>query len=180
MSKLNMKLLSEIKQAFVQMPPESGPGPVAGGGMMTQAQAAPMDPAMAGGMPPVDPAMAGGAPMDPAMAGGMPPVDPAMAGGMPPVDPAMAGMPPMDPAMLEQLAAEGGGAAPAGQIVLSPAEFIDIIKSLLGGKSEGASGAGVNGEGKPKSGKANLEAKIDQLLSVIGRPGQGGMPPQGM
>lgn len=72
-----------VKQAF--MPPEAAGG------------APPMDPSMmggaAGGAPPMDPAMMGGAPpMDPAMMGGMPggaaPVDPAMAGGAPPVDPA--------------------------------------------------------------------------------------------
>lgn len=61
-------------------------------------QPAPVDPTMAGGMPPqgmpMDPAMAGGVPpqmpMDPAMAGGMPPqmpMDPSMAGGMPPQGP---------------------------------------------------------------------------------------------
>lgn len=46
---------------------------------------APMDPSMMGGMPPMDPAMAGGAmpPMDPSMMGGMP-MDPSMMGGMPP------------------------------------------------------------------------------------------------
>jgi len=50
-------------------------------GMMPPGAAPPgMDPAMAGGAPPVDPAT--GQPMDPAM------MDPAMAGGAPPVDPA--------------------------------------------------------------------------------------------
>lgn len=61
---------------------------------------APMDPAMAGGAPPMDPAAMGGAPMpaDPAaMAGGM---DPAMMGGAPPMDPAMAAPPPPDPASM--------------------------------------------------------------------------------
>ena len=81
--------LKEIrKSAFMAAPP------------MPQGPPPPMDPAMAqggappmGGMPPVDPAT--GMPMDPAMMGGAPPMDPAM-GGMPPVDPAT-GMP-MDPA----------------------------------------------------------------------------------
>jgi hypothetical protein len=51
-----------------------------------------------GSMPPMDPAMMGGAPapapMDPAMAGGAPPMDPAMAGGapMPPPGPDPASM----------------------------------------------------------------------------------------
>ena len=46
MEKLDRSLLTNVKQAFVAMPggsdPAAGPGPVAGGGMMTQAQAAPM------------------------------------------------------------------------------------------------------------------------------------------
>ena len=68
-----------------------------------QAAQPPMDPSMAGGMPP------GGMPMDPSMMGGAPPMDPSMMGGMPPaggmpMDPAaMGGMPPMDPAMMQAM-----------------------------------------------------------------------------
>ena len=48
-----------------------------------------MDPAAAGGAPPMDPAAMGGAPpMDPAAMGGAP-MDPAAAGGAPPMDPSM-------------------------------------------------------------------------------------------
>lgn len=88
-----------------------------------QAAQAPMDPAMMGGAPPMDPAMMGAPPMDPAMMGmppgGAPPMDPAMMGGAPPMDPAMMGMPPggappMDPAMMGMppVAPPPGGAAP--------------------------------------------------------------------
>ena len=62
-----------------------------GGGMPPQG-----DPSMAGGMPPMDPAM-----------GGMPPADPSM-GGMP-ADPSM--MPPMDPSMQEGMPMPPGGEA---------------------------------------------------------------------
>ena len=62
-----------------------------GGGM-------PVDPAMMGAAPPMDPSMMGAPPMDPSMMGA-PPMDPAMMGAAPPMDPAMMGAaPPMDPA----------------------------------------------------------------------------------
>ena len=73
----------------------------------------PMDPAMMGGAPPMDPAMMGGAPpMDPAMMGGGmppgPPMDPGMVGA-PPIDPAAAGLPPAAPPPGDPAA---GGAPP--------------------------------------------------------------------
>ena len=70
MSKLNMALLREVKQAFVPQPGGQGE-PAAGASPMTAAMGAPMggDPnaaAAAGGMPPMPPAG-----LDPAMAGMM-------------------------------------------------------------------------------------------------------------
>ena len=165
--KLDRNLLNAVKKAFVAMP--SGQ-PAAGAGMMTQAQASPMggtpqmDPAMMGG----DPAAMGGAPMDPAMAGG----DPAAMGGAP-MDPAAAGgaMPPMDPAMM-------GGGAPAGQVTMSVQELIQLLQAMqgMGGKvskpKADANGGAAGGNGGNDI--AALNAKIDQLMTVIG----GAMPSQ--
>lgn len=72
--------------------------------MMGGAGAPPMDPSMMGGAgapPPIDPAMMGGAPMDPTMMGGAgaPPMDPAMTSGGMPADPSMAQG---DPAAMSQ------------------------------------------------------------------------------
>jgi hypothetical protein len=172
MEKLNTDLLKSVKSAFVAMPggadPSLGAGPVAGGGLMTQAQAAPM-----GGTPPMDPAMMGGAPpMDPAMMGGAPPMDPAMMGG----DPAMmGGAPPMDPAMAGGAPPEGDMAAPAGMIQLSPQEFTDILTALLTAAVDGKAVAGgaVGGGGAPKAagnGGGTAE-KLDQIISMLGGGG---------
>jgi hypothetical protein len=176
---LDRSLLQSVKKAFVAMPAGSGgPGPVAGGGMLTQAQAAPMggDPAAAGGAPPMDPAMAGGGmPMDPAAMGGMPPGgDPAAMGG----DPAAGGMPPIDPAMLASLMGGGAGGAPApaqapGMITLSVQDLIALMQS--GGskpkaKAEGAGGAAGAGGG-------DMGAKLDQIISLLGGNMTGGAAP---
>jgi translation initiation factor IF-2 len=178
---LDRSLLQSVKRAFVAMPAGSGgPGPVAGGGMLTQAQAAPMggDPAMAGGAPPMDPAaMGGGMPMDPAAMGGMPPGgDPAAMGG----DPAAAGgAPPMDPNMLAALMSSGGaGGAPApaqapGMITLSVQDLIALMQS--GGskpkaKTDGAGGAAGAGGG-------DMGAKLDQIISLLGGNMTGGAAP---
>ena len=94
------------------------------------------DPAMAGGAPPMDPAMAG---MDPAMAGGAPPMDPAMAGGMP--DPSMAGgamggdplaalQPMIDQAVQTAVAAQGGGSGSGGGGGGAKAPKIDVGREL--------------------------------------------------
>ena len=173
--RLNRELLDMVKRGFVAMPqgadPSLGAGPVAGGGMLTQAQAAPM-----GGTPPMDPA-AMGAPVDPAT--GMP-MDPAAMGGMPPPgDPAAGGMPPGDPAAMGAPADPAAGAMPPpdampppmGQIILTPEEFINVIAAITGGKVSGGGAEGAPGAAKPKSGKANLEAKIDQLLQMMGGAG---------
>ena len=161
--KLNSELLSQVKRAFVSMPagsdPATGAGPVAGGGLMTQAQAAPMgapmDPAAAGGgaMPPIDPTAGGG--------GAMPPMDPAAAGGgaMPPMDPAAAGggggeLPPEAMAMLMGGGEGGGGGDSGSKITLTVDELIRLIEGVGGavkGKKQApapdpaAAGAGPGG-----------------------------------
>ena len=190
---LDRDLLKTVKQGFVSMPAGSadsaGPGPVAGGGMLTQAQAAPM------GAAPMDPAMmGGGAPMDPAMMGG----DPA-AMGAPPMDPAMAGMPPADPNAGAAPADPGAGApppdagagmpAPSGQIVMSTQDLIQLIQALQsgGGAKPKAKPAG-GGEGGGGAGGGS-DAKLDQIINLLGgnmtsgagmpAPQQGaGQPPQ--
>ena len=192
MNTLNWKLLSEVKSAFMAMP---GGEPAAGGGMMTQAQAAPMggtpqmDPSMAGGdpaamgAPPMDPAMAaGGAPMDPAMAGGDPaamgmdpaamggaPMDPAMAGGAG-GDPAAAGAPPMDPAAMAPPAPAGG------QITMTVPEFTQLLQTLMASGGKPAKAPKAAGEGGAAAGgggdMAGVNQKLDQLITIIG----GAMP----
>ena len=186
MNTLNWKLLSEVKQAFMAMP---GGEPAAGGGMMTQAQAAPMggtpqmDPAMAGGdpaamgAPPMDPAMAaGGAPMDPSMMGGDPaamggaPMDPAMAGGAG-GDPAAAGAPPMDPAAMAPPAPAGG------QISMSVPEFTQLLQTLMASGGKPAKAPKTGGEAGASGAQggndmAGVNQKLDQLISIIG----GAMP----
>lgn len=165
---LDRKMLDMVKRGFVSMPPGSDPsmgaGPVAGGGMLTQAQASPM-----GGTPqgaPVDPSMAGGAPMDPSMMGGTgAPVDPSMAGGTP-VDPSMAAVaaPAPTPADMAAMTPPGGSI-----IQLTPADFIMIIQAVQGGGNGGAKAS------KPKG--AGVEAKVDQILGMMGAPQQPSQPP---
>jgi len=133
-AKLDSDLLSEVKQAFVQMPAGAGgPGPVAGGGMMTQAQAGPMGAPMAGA-PPMGPPPGG----DPMM-GGAPPMDPMMGGAPPPGgDPMMGGAPPpegeLPPEAMAALAgAMGGGGQEDGRtITLSVDELIRLIEGIVG------------------------------------------------
>ena len=158
LKRLNYELLQEVedgfrKKAFVPMPGGQAE-PVAGAGMMTAAQAAPMG-------------------MDPAMAGGAPPMDPSM-GGAPPMDPmAMLGGDPM---------AALGGAMPEGNITMSISEFIALIGAIKGdggggeAKIEGAPGA--EGEKKPKA--TGTAAKLDQILAAVSGGGAAGaMPPPG-
>ena len=166
---LDYSLLKSVKQAFVAMP-GGEPGPVAGGGMMTQAQAAPMgDPAAMGGGAPMDPAMAGG---DPAAMGG----DPAAMGGAP-MDPAMGGMPPELAGLME-----GGGGE--GQVSMSSAEFTDLLVTLittLGGGKAPKPKAEAGGEGgaapAADAGGAGVEGKLDQVIALLGggQPAQPGM-----
>jgi hypothetical protein len=189
---LNRNLLDQVKKAFVSMPQGGGQGPVAGGGMLTQAQAAPMgDPSQAGGDPNAMAAQGGGVPMDPSMMGG----DPAAGGGVP-MDPSMMGG--IDPSMLGGAGGAAGAAdaasiptPPTGQIMLSPDEFIKSIQALgsPSGKSKPKAGAGSpdagasQGQPAPASGNGGgggstsaLEGKLDQLLQLLsGAPG-GGQP----
>jgi len=188
---LDRKVLAEVKRAFVAMPagadPSMGAGPVAGGGMLTQAQASPMggtpqvDPAAAGGMP-IDPNT--GAPMDMGTMGGGAPMDPAAmgGGGGMPVDP-NTGMP-VDPAAMGAMPAEGmppeGEGAPVegeevppptGQLVMSPAEFIAILTACQGGAAGKLGKSGGSG-----GGKADTNSKLDQILQALG--GQPAPAPQ--
>ena len=185
-SRLDRSLLEEVKKAFVSMPggsdPSMGAGPVAGGGMLTQAQASPM-----GGTPPMDPSMmggaGGGAPMDPSMAGGGAPMDPSMMGGAggPPPD-AGGGMPPADAGAMPPDAS--AMPPPQSQITMSVPDLISLIQALGPSgakvktpKTEGGGAAPAAGGGGNTSG---LEAKIDQLtqmLAGLGGPG-GGAPAQ--
>jgi len=181
---LNHDLLAQVKRAFVAMPggsdPMAGPGPVAGGGMLSQAQAAPMG---------ADPAAMGGAPMDPAMMGG----DPAAMGGAP-MDPAAMGGAPMDPAMM------GGdpaamGAAPGGMVTMSSQEFKDLmvtmISMLSGGKApkaekakspdaggDPAAAAGGAAPAAPAGGESGggSDAKLDQIIQLLSAPPAGAPP----
>jgi len=181
METLDRSLLAMVKKGFVgadQMDPAMGAGPVAGGGMLTQAQASPM-----GGTPqgmPMDPNAMGGAPMDPAAMGGAP-MDPNAMGGQVdpntgmPMDPNAMGGAPMDPAMGGAVDPAAAGAPPdlaamaaqQGQIVMSPAEFVEVINAV-----RGSSGGAADG-GKPaeKGGKVSTAAKLDQILAAVsGQP----------
>jgi hypothetical protein len=148
---LDRELLDSVKEAFVAMPagadPSLGAGPVAGGGMLTQAQAAPM-----GGTPPMDPAMMGGAPpMDPAMMGGALPMDPAMmGGGMPPAGgelppEAMGALPPEAAAALT-----GGGAG--GGITLTVDDLIRLVEGIIGATKTRKAAPAAGGEAAPAAG----------------------------
>jgi hypothetical protein len=113
-----------------------------------------VDPAAAGGAPPMDPAMAGGAPpMDPAMAGGAPPMDPAM------MDPSMMGMPPMDPSMMAPPApVEGGGE-----------DIRAIIKEELAASGlTGASSASQEPTGQIKP-KIDVNVELLQIKKMLAR-----------
>ena len=175
---LDHELMALVKEGFVSMPggadPAAGPGPVAGGGMLTQAQAAPMG---GGGMPPgMDPAMMAGAPggmppgMDPAAMGAAPPMDPAAmaGGGGMPLDPSMQGMPPMppmDPAAMGGDPAAGGMEAAPGNVTMSFAEFKEYTQMLLGaGAGKAKAEAAPAAAGPVNSG---LEQKLDQLITVM-------------
>ena len=149
-----------FKKAFIQMP-----------GGQTQAKEA-QDPA-AGGMPPMDPAVMGGAPagappMDPAAMGGMP-MDPAAMGGMPPMDPMMGGLPPPP-------GAEGGAApesAPGSpMITISLDQLFEIIQKVLGlAKKVGANGQGIQQpapEAQPGLTADQLKSTIYEALASMG------------
>jgi len=173
---LNPILVQQVKQAMAAkraFVPPGGGDPAA---MGAAGGAPPMDPSMMGGAPPagappMDPAMmaamgGGGAPpMDPSMMGGAPPMDPAMMGGAPPMDPAMmGGAPPMDPAAM----AGAAPAAPPSPSGASPEEIKAMIQAEIQ-KAIGGGGAGApGGEGKPKSKGAG---KVDpgQMIEYMER-----------
>jgi len=176
-----LKRAEELKQSFVQMPggapagdPAAGVDPAAGG--------APMDPAMAGGMPPPGDPAAGGAPMDPAMAGMDPAMMAAMGGGMPPmgVDPATAGMlggmPPADPAAGAAGALAGGAAAgtPEPTLTLTLSQLWDVVTKVLGlAKKIGANGQGVAPEAAPAqpAGGVSQDAIKAAVIEALGDMG---------
>lgn len=128
-----LKRAEELKKAFVEMPGGAPAGAPAG-----------------------DPA-AGGVPMDPAMAGGMPPgMDPAMMaamGGMPPmgVDPATAGMlggMPPDAGAGGALAGGAGAGTPEPTLTLTLSQLWDVVTKVLGlAKKIGANGQGITQDG---------------------------------
>ena len=140
MSKLNMSLLQEVKQAFVPQP-GGQTEPVAGAGPMTAAEGSPV-----GGAPAGDPnAAPGGAP------GAMPPAPP------PGVDPAMAGM-------------LGGGAAPApgpqmqgtSMINISINDLIKLFKVFQQGSAPAAAPAAAPA---PAS---SSDQKLDRFMQEYG------------
>ena len=169
---LNLDLLEEVKQAFVPMPGGQAE-PVAGAGMMTAAQVAPMGPPPGA---PMDPAM-GGAPMDPAAMGmdpaamGGAPMDPAAMGGMPPMDPAAMGM---DPAMLAE--AVGGEAGPSdGTITMPVSQLLELIAVLTSGQVAKANSEG--GEGAEMAAKPKKPSSSQMLQEIHGML-TGGAPQQ--
>ena len=162
------------KQAFVQMPGGAPAGDPAAGG-------APMDPAMAGGMPPAGDPAAGGAPIDPAMAGMDPAMLAAMSGGAPMgVDPATAGllggMPPVDSAAAGAGGAMAGGAGagtPEPTLTLTLSQLWDVVTKVLGlAKKIGANGQGVPAEGStPASGAQSQDAIKAAVIEALGDMG---------
>ena len=162
---------ANTKQAFVPadasgiqpMPPPGGaPGAMPPGAMPPGGAPPGMDPSamMAGG---------GGAPMDPSMAGGMPPE--AMAGGPPSGDPnsaaAAAGAPPEAPPE----AASDHMSQVADALAAINAKF-DMLTNLLGGFLESAN---VKPKKQPKEDKP--EAAQDPAAMAAAGLGQGGGVP---
>lgn len=170
-----VKRAEALKQSFVQMPGGAPAGDSAAGG-------APVDPSMAGGMPPAGDPAAGGAQMDPAMAGMDPAMLAAMAGGAPMgVDPATAGMlggmPPADPAAAGAGGAMAGGAGagmPEPTLTLTLSQLWDVVTKVLGlAKKIGANGQGVAPEQAPaaSSGGVNQDAIKAAVIEALGDMG---------
>ena len=162
------------KKAFVQMPGGAPAGDPSAGG-------APMDPAMAGGMPPAGDPAAGGAQMDPAMAGIDPAMLAAMAGGAPMgVDPATAGMlggmPPADPVTAGAggvAAGAAGAGTPEPTLTLTLSQLWDVVTKVLGlAKKIGANGQGVPAEGAaPAAGAQSQDAIKAAVIEALGDMG---------
>lgn len=134
---------------------------------------APADP-MAGGQPPMDPAMMGMDPsmmgMDPAAMGGMPPGGDPAAGGVPGAMPGMEGMtangPIPEEAMAQMPPAPGAG-GPAGgapgEMALSP-EIQQAITTAVQ-EAVGSSGGGAGaGAGKGQSDKAMMMEMVSKVM----------------
>lgn len=193
--RLDRSLLNMVKRGFVDMSNGAGPGPVAGGGMLTQAQAAPMGPP--GGDPSQMGAPAGGQPMDPTMMGG----DPAMMGGDPaamggaPVDPSQMSGAPADsgggdpnaaggipPEIMDALTqAQGAGSAPAAsQIQMTVPDLISLIQALQAGGTSKPKAKPAGDAGGASAG-SSTDAKLDQILQALGgnMMGGAGAPPAG-
>ena len=171
-----VKRAEALKQSFVQMPGGTPAGDPAAGG-------APVDPAMAGGMPPAGDPAAGGAQVDPAMAGMDPAMLAAMSGGAPMgVDPATAGMlggmPPADPAAAGAGGAMAGGAGagtPEPTLTLTLSQLWDVVTKVLGlAKKIGANGQGVAADGTPApapapaAGQDAIKAAVIEALGDMG------------
>ena len=144
--------------------------------------------------PPPDPAAMGGAPMDPAMAGGQPPMDPSMMGGAPvpaPMPPD-AGAAPMDSGMAAP--APAGGLPPEA---LQDQLFLQFLAEAFGIMLDPRSGQFFDQNGQPVPPEMLMQAYdaymqgMQQLQSqgmdpsmMGGQPPMdpamaGGMPPQG-
>lgn len=144
--------------------------------------------------PAPDPAAMGGAPMDPAMAGGQPPMDPGMMGGAsaPAPMPPDAGAAPMDPGMAAP--APAGGLPPEA---LQDPLFLQFLAEAFGIMLDPRSGQFFDQNGQPVPPEMLMQAYdaymqgMQQLQSqgmdpsmMGGQPPMdpamaGGMPPQG-
>lgn len=132
-------------------------------------QAPPMDPSMAGGMPP---AGGGAPPMDPSMAGGAPPMDPSMMGGAPPMPPgAGGGMPP---------GAEGGmppGAEGQMPPVMVTLDDLLALFSQISQEMGGGGGAPAEGGADVSGALDDISKRLDAIEGALGLSEGGGMPP---
>lgn len=133
--------------------------------------------------PPPDPAAMGGAPMDPAMAGGQPPMDPGMMGGAPAPTPMPpdAGAAPMDPGMAAP--APTGGLPPEA---LQDQLFLQFLAEAFGIMLDPRSGQFFDQNGQPVPPEMLMQAYdaymqgMQQLQSQGTDPSMmGGQPPQG-
>lgn len=132
------------KQAASLLTPEA---------MQAAQQPPPMDPAMAGGMPPQ-----GGAPMDPAMMGGMPPQ----------------GGAPMDPSMMGGMPPQGGALPPE---IMQDQMFLQFLAEMAGIMVDPNSGMFFDQQGAPVPPEMIMQI-YDQYMQQMAQM-QGGMSPQG-
>ena len=116
---------------------------------------------MAGGAPPMDPAMMG---MDPSMMGGMPPMDPAMMGGMPPMDPAMMGMDPSMMGGMPPLPPEGDSAGGG----ITAEEVRTIIQEEMGNKGSGSKSTGGSKQNETDAALKQINFLLAKIADVLG------------